>query len=544
MPPLKQVNAGQLIALHRPLVGPAAQPAGPAREDGCPRSRRGPGAPTRSRSRSCRTTGRVGSGGRTRGGRLRRCRPLLRPREPTTITLAPRTATVGGRVRRAGGRRRPGRPRRGHRGRRRGRGGGPGGAPRVPRLQRHPPALVIGRSCRSTPSAWWRPPGPNRRPDCRTITVRAIRWSRGCWAGCSSGSRRTAARCTRPSRPASWSRSTGGAQAGRARPAGRGRRARAPAAFATGWVIGAPRPDGVVFETKSGPIVIMARAVVDATGDGDVAALAGAPFEVGREGDGLVAADDPHVPHGGVRADRLRGLPPGPPGPSGGRARSLGPGPRGDPRRGAEPGPRGHPLLRHPPRARAVRSTAPGSRRARHERLGPHAGGVAGAGARCTSSGPSSASTWPGFDRSYVVQSGVTIGVRETRRITGEYRLSADDILGARKWDDVIAARDVPAGHPQSPGQGHAADAPAARRVLRHPAPLSGAAAARPPHGGGTLHLRHPRGAFLVPRDAIAMATGQAAGVCAALAARAGKAVRDVTVGDVQGELRRQGAAL
>jgi hypothetical protein len=42
----------------------------------------------------------------------------------------------------------------------------------------------------------------------------------------------------------------------------------------------------------------------------------------------------------------------------------------------------------------------------------------------------------------------------------------------------------------------------------------------------------------------IAMATGQAAGVAAALAARAGKAVRDVPVGDVQIELRRQGAAL
>jgi len=40
------------------------------------------------------------------------------------------------------------------------------------------------------------------------------------------------------------------------------------------------------------------------------------------------------------------------------------------------------------------------------------------------------------------------------------------------------------------------------------------------------------------------MATGQAAGVAAALAARAGKAVRDVPVGDVQTELRRQGAAL
>ena len=32
----------------------------------------------------------------------------------------------------------------------------------------------------------------------------------------------------------------------------------------------------------------MARAIVDATGDGDVAALAGAPFEVGRASDGLV----------------------------------------------------------------------------------------------------------------------------------------------------------------------------------------------------------------------------------------------------------------
>ncbi len=42
----------------------------------------------------------------------------------------------------------------------------------------------------------------------------------------------------------------------------------------------------------------------------------------------------------------------------------------------------------------------------------------------------------------------------------------------------------------------------------------------------------------------ISMATGQAAGICAALAARAGKAVRDVPASDVQTELRRQGAAL
>jgi hypothetical protein len=42
----------------------------------------------------------------------------------------------------------------------------------------------------------------------------------------------------------------------------------------------------------------------------------------------------------------------------------------------------------------------------------------------------------------------------------------------------------------------------------------------------------------------IAMATGQAAGICAALAAHSGKNPRDVAAAEVQNELRAQGAAL
>jgi hypothetical protein len=41
----------------------------------------------------------------------------------------------------------------------------------------------------------------------------------------------------------------------------------------------------------------------------------------------------------------------------------------------------------------------------------------------------------------------------------------------------------------------------------------------------------------------IAMATGQAAGVCPALSAMTGRAPRDLRAGDVQDELKRQGAA-
>ena len=44
---------------------------------------------------------------------------------------------------------------------------------------------------------------------------------------------------------------------------------------------------GIIIESKSGRQIILAKAVIDATGDGDVAARAGAPFEQGRESDNL-----------------------------------------------------------------------------------------------------------------------------------------------------------------------------------------------------------------------------------------------------------------
>jgi hypothetical protein len=55
-------------------------------------------------------------------------------------------------------------------------------------------------------------------------------------------------------------------------------------AFASGVL---PGNEGVVFETKSGPLVVKAKVIIDCTGDGDVAVHAGAPYEIGR-GDGLV----------------------------------------------------------------------------------------------------------------------------------------------------------------------------------------------------------------------------------------------------------------
>jgi hypothetical protein len=48
------------------------------------------------------------------------------------------------------------------------------------------------------------------------------------------------------------------------------------------------RIEGVVVENKSGRQAILAKAVIDATGDGDLAARAGVPFVKGREQDGAM----------------------------------------------------------------------------------------------------------------------------------------------------------------------------------------------------------------------------------------------------------------
>ena len=46
------------------------------------------------------------------------------------------------------------------------------------------------------------------------------------------------------------------------------------------------RIDAAVFAAKGGPLAIRARVIVDCTGDADVACAAGAPFEVGRDNNG------------------------------------------------------------------------------------------------------------------------------------------------------------------------------------------------------------------------------------------------------------------
>ncbi|HET7828814.1 MAG TPA: FAD-dependent oxidoreductase, partial [Candidatus Limnocylindrales bacterium] len=50
----------------------------------------------------------------------------------------------------------------------------------------------------------------------------------------------------------------------------------------------------------------------------------------------------------------------------------------------------------------------------------------------------------PGFERSAVVATSPAIGVRESRRVHGDYRLTRDDVLVGRRFDDEIALCGAP----------------------------------------------------------------------------------------------------
>lgn len=50
----------------------------------------------------------------------------------------------------------------------------------------------------------------------------------------------------------------------------------------------------------------------------------------------------------------------------------------------------------------------------------------------------------PGFEHAYLVMTAPLVGVRESRRIRGEYRMTVDDVLGGKKFADAICRNCYP----------------------------------------------------------------------------------------------------
>lgn len=313
--------------------------------------------------------------------------------------------------------------------------------------------------------------------------------------------------------------------------------------FATGVLMDGGRVAGVVFETKSGPVVIRADAFVDCTGDGDIAAFAGAPFEVGRQTDGYVQpmsllfimAEFEHrtfseyVQRHPREWTGVHGL-----GDLIGKAAAA----------GDLDIPREDILMFGTPRDREVSINSTRVVKASGLDVWDLTAAERQGRKQMAQITDFFKKYVPGFERSYIGESGAQIGVRETRRITGRYVLTGKDILGARKFGDVIAHGTYPIDIHNPTGKG--------TELIPVPdddfydIPLRCLIPLRPDNlltAGRCISGTH-EAASSYRIMAISMATGQAAGVCSAFAALDRLPAAAIPFDRVQRELLRQDAVL
>jgi FAD dependent oxidoreductase len=147
----------------------------------------------------------------------------------------------------------------------------------------------------------------------------------------------------------------------------------------------------------------------------------------------------------------------------------------------------------------------------------------------------------PGYERASLVALGTQIGVRETRRVYGDYRLTREDVLTGRRFDDDIGLCGAPIeDHRVGAGttwqylpEGSTVGIPYRTLLVRDSTNVLIA--------GRCFSATHDAHAS-VRSMAQCMAMGQAAGTAAGLAAVTRVALRDLPIGDLQDHLREDGA--
>jgi hypothetical protein len=189
---------------------------------------------------------------------------------------------------------------------------------------------------------------------------------------------------------------------------------------------------GIGTESKSGREQWTAQAFVDCTGDADLAFRAGVPGEEGRDGDHLTQPMTLNFRIAGVKVARM---------PSREEINRLFDKAKAE---GRVVCPRENVLWFH--------TTQPGVVHFNTTRVT----GKSGVSAEDLTDAEIEArrqahevarfliSDVPGFEKAYLQQSAVQIGVRESRRIRGEYTLTGDDVVQARKFPDGIARCNYP----------------------------------------------------------------------------------------------------
>lgn len=202
-----------------------------------------------------------------------------------------------------------------------------------------------------------------------------------------------------------------------------------------GVVLGADRTiDGVVVESKSGAGLVRGRIFIDGSGDADLAAWAGAPFERSE-----------HLLYPSLMF-RINGVHPEEAGQAWRAVRRL---MEEAEAAGTHRFPRKKPIVRPQRNPLEWRSNLT-------QLSNEDGSAIDGTDVRQLTRGELQGrqqvrevfefirSVTPGFEDSYIVDIAPQIGIRETRRIVGAYQLTEDDVLGCADFDDSIGVNGWP----------------------------------------------------------------------------------------------------
>lgn len=243
------------------------------------------------------------------------------------------------------------------------------------------------------------------------------------------------------------------------------------------WVTGARVSGsdliGVEVLTKSGDREVIGRVIVDATGDADVAAMAGAPYELGSPEHGMTQAMTLMFTIGGVYVGKALAYAKQNPD----QMRFPKPASDEDVQRMLQGAVGVAGFYKEVEEARAngeftlpqdmvffISLPTPGQVVVNTT----HVGGLDGTRSEDLTTaeieGRRQAMSLmrffrkyiPGFESAYLLQTAVQIGVRETRRIFGEYIFTADDVIAGSKFDDAVLRSAYPVDIHHPIGKGYA----------------------------------------------------------------------------------------
>ncbi|NWG25468.1 MAG: FAD-dependent oxidoreductase [Pseudorhodoplanes sp.] len=196
------------------------------------------------------------------------------------------------------------------------------------------------------------------------------------------------------------------------------------------------RIDALFVETKSGRVAVKAGIFIDCSGDGDLAAFAGAPFEIG-DADGNLLYPTMMFRLNGVDADAA------------GEAWKTIPALMDDaarrgvafPRKGAIVRPQKHTMEW---RVNVTQLKSGNGRALDGTNADDLTKGEIEGRKQAVAFFDFLKANAPGFADSYIVDIPPQIGIRETRRIAGAYRLSGEDVIACASFDDTIGVNGWP----------------------------------------------------------------------------------------------------